>query len=239
MNTGIVVRLTVMAFALCRPVIGATVLWDSFGLVDMSEFTSTSSYLIGYDGAGGSFYADIFLVLDGNGNSRTLSGTAGVTGFSGKWIIADAGTVLDMVSFGNYDRPLVETRLTVSTGTSSQMDVPGNIFLAVQVEKLTGENVNFDDPRMYSGEYLYGWVSLNVDGAGKVTLLGSAIDLDGGPMVVGGGAWNGNIPEPSGGMLFLLGAAALGLRRKRIGHLSFSSKYLGNWRQQDQLAKTM
>ena len=50
--------------------------------------------------------------------------------------------------------------------------------------------------------------------AGKVTLLGSAIDLDGGPMVVGGGAWEGGIPEPSGGMLVLLGAAMLGLRRK-------------------------
>ncbi len=34
-------------------------------------------------------------------------------------------------------------------------------------------------------------------------------------MVVGGGAWEGGIPEPSGGVLFLLGAAALGLRRAK------------------------
>ena len=42
-------------------------------------------------------------------------------------------------------------------------------------------------------------------------------DLDGGPMVVGGGAWTDGIPEPSGGVLFLVGAAMLGLRRvKRL-----------------------
>ena len=32
--------------------------------------------------------------------------------------------------------------------------------------------------------------------------------------VVGGGAWDGNIPEPSSGTLLLLGVAALGLRRR-------------------------
>ena len=180
----------------------------------MSDFTSTSTYLIGYDGVDGSFYADIVLMLDGSGTSRTLTGTAGVTGFSGKWMKADAGAILDTLTFGNCDNPLVETKLTTTTGTACQTEVPGNFFLAVQVEKLTGENVGFDDPRKYSGEYLYGWISLDIDSDGNLTLSGSAIDLDGGPMIVGGGAWTGGIPEPSGGMLFLLGVVALGLRRK-------------------------
>ena len=61
---------------------------------------------------------------------------------------------------------------------------------------------------------VYGWVELIVDENGNVIAASSAADLDGGPMVVGGGAWDGNIPEPSGGLLFLLGAATLGLRRK-------------------------
>lgn len=61
---------------------------------------------------------------------------------------------------------------------------------------------------------LYGWMELTVDASGGISVTGSAIDLDGGPMVVGGGAWDGNIPEPSAGMLFLLGAAVLGLRRR-------------------------
>ena len=69
----------------------------------------------------------------------------------------------------------------------------------------------YSDPKEAS--VVYGWVELAVDGNGNVVVSSSAADLDGGPMVVGGGAWEGGIPEPSGGMLFLLGAAALGLRR--------------------------
>ena len=61
---------------------------------------------------------------------------------------------------------------------------------------------------------LYGWMELTVEANGKISVTGSAIDLDGGPMVVGGGAWEGEIPEPSGGILFLLGAAVLGLRHR-------------------------
>ena len=61
--------------------------------------------------------------------------------------------------------------------------------------------------------FIYGWVELGIDSDGNVIAIDSAYNLDGGPMVVGGGAWEGGIPEPSGGVLFLLGAAALGLRR--------------------------
>ena len=61
--------------------------------------------------------------------------------------------------------------------------------------------------------FVYGWVELEIDGQGNVVIRSSAYDLDGGPMVVGGGAWTGNIPEPSGGILLLIGAAVLGLRR--------------------------
>lgn len=205
-----------MATIVCRPVMGATVVWDCFGLVDVSDFTGKDTCLIGYDGLDGSFYAELLLTVEGSGSSKTLIGTAGVTGFSGKWMEVSSGTILDSVSFGNCDKPLVETKLTISSGTPSQMDVPRHIFLAVQVEKLTGVGIDFADPRMYSGEYIYGWASLYVDESGVPTLLSSAIDLDGGPMIVGGGAWTGGIPEPSGGMLFLLGVAALGLRRRRL-----------------------
>ena len=64
--------------------------------------------------------------------------------------------------------------------------------------------------------YVYGWVEISVSGSGNIEVLGSAYDYACGPMVVGGGAWTGGIPEPSGGMLFLLGAAVLGLRRRTI-----------------------
>ena len=64
---------------------------------------------------------------------------------------------------------------------------------------------------------IYGWMALSIDKDGVLHLVSSAYDLEGGPMVVGGGAWTGGIPEPSGGMLMLLGLAALGLRRRSHG----------------------
>ena len=64
--------------------------------------------------------------------------------------------------------------------------------------------------------YYYGWVGLSIDNEGTLYPYG-AVDLAGGPMVVGGGAWEGAIPEPSAGVLLLLGAAALGLRRRHKG----------------------
>ena len=60
----------------------------------------------------------------------------------------------------------------------------------------------------------YGWVQLGIDKDGNISVLGSAVDFDHGPMVVGGGAYTDATPEPSAGVLFLLGAAALGLRRR-------------------------
>ena len=70
----------------------------------------------------------------------------------------------------------------------------------------------------YPDHNIYGWMDIFIDwrtGGFTAENIIMEYDLDGGSMVVGGGAWEGGIPEPSGGVLFLLGAAALGLRRVR------------------------
>ena len=56
--------------------------------------------------------------------------------------------------------------------------------------------------------YLYGWYQLGYPN-GELTALNSAIDLDGDSIVVGA------IPEPSSGLLLLLGVAGLALKRRR------------------------
>lgn len=52
----------------------------------------------------------------------------------------------------------------------------------------------------------YGWIEVDSD----FNVLASAIELDGGDIVVGGGA----IPEPTSTLLLLLGISGLALRRK-------------------------
>ena len=58
--------------------------------------------------------------------------------------------------------------------------------------------------------YYYGWAEYVVDEDGTFKILNSAIDFDGGPMIVGA------IPEPTSGFLLLLGVAGLALRRQRM-----------------------
>ena len=59
-------------------------------------------------------------------------------------------------------------------------------------------------------EFWTGWMELTVNESGDVVALNSAFDRSGGSLVVGA------IPEPTHGMLLLLGLSVLGLRRRRI-----------------------
>ncbi len=59
----------------------------------------------------------------------------------------------------------------------------------------------------------YGWTKIGLDSSGNVVAESAAIDLDGGPMIVGGGS---AIPEPSSAMLLLLGCSLLALSRKKL-----------------------
>lgn len=56
---------------------------------------------------------------------------------------------------------------------------------------------------------IYGWIELNLSDDGILAVGHSAWDLEGGAMLVGGGA----VPEPSGGLLLAIGMLTLLLRR--------------------------
>lgn len=76
------------------------------------------------------------------------------------------------------------------------LDGTENVYLAFAADYAT-----FDSVR-------YGWMELGLDDEGKLKVYSSAWDLDGDSIAVGA------IPEPSSGLVLLLGVAALALRRR-------------------------
>ena len=135
-------------------------------------------------------------------------------GYHQAWTVAQAGNVVNYDTTHNLDASqyLVHIDPTSpddnTTGPSTlTMERNSAIYLAFT------SNEQYDDP---PNSVYYGWVQIGIDTDGNLVALNSACDFDHGPMVVGGGAWTGDIPEPSGGMLFILGTAVLGLRQRTI-----------------------
>ena len=88
------------------------------------------------------------------------------------------------------------------TWTPLSGTVPGARFLAFSLVDFYGNEI-------------FGWLRLEVVGVEDgcfVRVGASAIDMDGGGMIVGGGS---AIPEPSGALLMLVGGSLLALRRRR------------------------
>ena len=80
------------------------------------------------------------------------------------------------------------------------VDLYNTVFIAY-------ETIAYKD--IHTQYNVYGWVEFGFDDSNGLIVVNGALDLDGGPMMVGGGA----IPEPSSGLLVLLGLVALSLRR--------------------------
>ena len=160
----------------------------------------------------GSFWLNVWCELSSSpyGYGWTLTPTGAIMEFTGTVYEAHAGDVVNHHSAqsatpvfaikdedGGHPKPW-----TPLSGTE-----PGNRFLAFSLVDLQSDE-------------MFGWIELRIEGSssgGDVSILGSAIDLDGGAMIVGGGAWDGATPEPVSGLLLLLGGALLALRRRRRG----------------------
>ena len=108
------------------------------------------------------------------------------------------GDVVDAESMLGEDLTYFYQAEKGKTGIRSDYDVPGNVYLAMCVVTMTREPY-----------YAYGWVELS-----GTDVHASAWDLDGGPMIVGGGS--ALIPEPSLALLLLTGGALLALRRRGL-----------------------
>jgi hypothetical protein len=129
-----------------------------------------------------------------------------LSGFIGNWIVANAGDEVSETTTRHKGNYLNHAKIDGETGYTIYNLVgvaPKDYYLAFAVENLYDYNDNVPDPR-----YAYGWAHISVNEDKSLSLLGSAMSLDGSSLIVGA------IPEPSAGVLLLLGLSALALRRR-------------------------
>ena len=191
------------------PGVGSSVLWDAFTLVhdnvdgDSIELNSNgfdvSFYIAGYGSR---------IVAEAN-TSRQGTAAPISTYVSGAWLMALAGDVVDYSTMLNQSEyffnelhgtsfPYVQTPVDVAEGGSQYFKFVLQDFDEAYAY-LTGEAQSI--PSLY-----YGWMEYSYDQNG-FKILRSAIGLDGQVVLVG------SIPEPTSGLLILVGIAALALKR--------------------------
>lgn len=182
----------------------SSVEWNAYILDSVMGYPT-----VGY--AGTQTYADssISFSVSLSGREMTLleSGWTSLNSFTA-WSLAYSGEVISdsLVNdlsrlFFNGDGHGVYNPIVVDV-------VDDAFYLAFKAQ-------TFKNPDLYEkGVAAFGWVEIGVS-YGDLYVKSSAIALDGSQMLVGGGA----IPEPTSGLLFLFGLAALALKRSRSDYV--------------------
>ena len=189
---------------LSSPVIGATIEWDALTFVDSRCYVEANL------GKGRSL--SLGLEKESLGQGRySYSASFFNLMFVGNWCQASYGDVVCADAFSNDASDIAYFSVSgediyVNAGSSAIAYRDEIMYLVFRCGSMD-EDLKFQD-------IVYGWVEYSVGRDGTLTYQHSAWDLDGGAMIVGGGSY-GPIPEPSGGLLVLIGFAALALRRNK------------------------
>ena len=192
----------------------STVLWDKVMLYDnvSTEGRFSLKYYHDVDPIipNHSFFVDLSVDVHRDGINTTLTANPHdvVLSFMGNWVVATLGDI----AMESTTRHLADYFMHCYTdgesptlsATSLSVNGSQNVYLMFSTSGF-GETPESDYP------YYYGWVELLID-RGTVSLIHSAIDLDGGPIIVGGGS---AVPEPSSVLLLLVGSALLALKRRK------------------------
>ena len=134
---------------------------------------------------------------------------------SGAWLEAYVGDLVDESTiFGHHDYwfyEMAKSQPAYASGILKEVELGKPYYLMFAIEDMEDAwayrlEETTEPPALY-----YGWAEYMVDENGQFKILQSAIDFDGGPMIIVGGA----IPEPTSGVLLLLGIAGLALRRRK------------------------
>ena len=204
------IAIAMMIFVSCSSVNAASAYWKDFGLSHGGGFDSTVAYWFSGSvyGANGE-NAWIHTMINGHEEHGGLY--LKQFDFSREmmeptfnwWALVLYGDIVSESTFASFQSiELFDYDGRADIG-GTLIETPKDFYMAFKVsEVLTG------DEGYEEGMSWYGWVHVSLDDNLQMTLLDADINLYGGAVTVGM-----DIPEPSGGMLFLLGAAALGLGR--------------------------
>ena len=203
--------MAIVGFCIVLGLHGTNVQWGDVALDFIYEDAGVSTYdvhrSLDVGGVGMAMTADLRFTVSKMGSSVVLESVTSDLLFAGSWLEMGYGDVVSMSTARNVGSYFYHIFTDEGIGEYSTYDITvqsGEDFYLAFAAALDASYTSF----------AYGWVGLKADDYGHLTMTGSAVDLDGGPMVVGGGAYTGATPEPSAGLLLLVGAAALGLRRR-------------------------
>jgi len=185
--------LAVGMFGLSVSTLASTVAWNTAFIVELEEDSSPYDCWVAmgapYLRMGINYY-DSMLILSALPEANLANANC--------FVMAQCGNVVDAhfmesqpnyFAFARYDE-----QGPGRTDYSLSFNLGDSYYLAFSEER--------------SNSITYGWVLLGYSDAGKLSVLASAWDKDGDSII--GGA----IPEPSSGLLVLLGLAGLALRRE-------------------------
>ena len=176
----------IVAFLAGLPAAGATVIWDAF------EQSGNDFYYYGGPTPEINFSVELYpSVIVAN-----AEGPVNAANPRSYWVEASAGDVVnDGYLFSDTARFVFDVYYTNPSeirGFSVAAMKDSTFYLALIVD---------------DADY-YGWLAIDVDSSGELHLAHSALSTEPGIVV-------GAIPEPSSGVLLMLGFAGLALRRQR------------------------
>ena len=210
--------IAILMFMLCSNVGAAIADWTGLHLSrimghDRAEVYTFTGYVYGENGELGRCFSDIYGHLEDGGfylKQHDFSVEMMDPTFIW-WSLALYGDIVGETTFGSY-RPVEPFYYDADADKGGTLiETPDDFYMAFKVSEVLSDCTGYVE-----GMSWYGWVHVSIDDNLEMTLLDSGIDLYGGAVTVGAG-----IPEPSGGVLMLLGLAALRLRRRAHGSVTF------------------
>ena len=199
-----VVRFLALPILFSATSLAANIEWNCFTATPYDDgLEGTKSHELFYASGQAQLGTDLIIGVVRNKQATTLTGQGGWLLSGTDWISATVGEIVDAQTFSS-----LKTYFYKDDGLAKEAPI---------VAKATGEDVYLAfQTWLWEEDYssvereVYGWVQLYVQGE-SISVVASAIDLDGGPMIVGGGSAT---PEPSCALLLLIGVGVLGLRRR-------------------------